>query len=83
VLVSILGAWLMSRTVGLPFGADAWRPEPLGLIDGSTSLAELVACGFVLRLRSGRGAGSPAVYGGLLLALLVVLVLVSGAAHAH
>ena len=82
LLVSIVAAWLMSRTVGLPFGSDAWRPEPLGLLDGVTSAAELVACALVLRLRSGRVANVLTVYGGVLLALMLLLLL-AGGVHAH
>jgi hypothetical protein len=83
LLASILAAWLMSRTVGLPFGDDAWKPEPVGLLDSVTGAAELLAAWLALRLRGGRGASTAVVYAGLLLAVIVLLMLASGAAHAH
>src|SRR5690242_8321807 len=32
-IVAVIAIWLASRTVGLPLGPEAWKPEPVGLID--------------------------------------------------
>ena|SRR5215210_8185083 len=56
---AVLVAWVVSRVVGLPAGADAWTPEPVGLSDSITALLEagLVA---TLLVRRGRSTSSPA-----------------------
>ena len=38
----VLGAWAVSRTIGLPFGPEAWIPEPIGLLDGIATAYEAV-----------------------------------------
>jgi hypothetical protein len=35
-----IGVWALSRTVGLPFGDEAWQPEPVGLVDAMTVILE-------------------------------------------
>jgi hypothetical protein len=35
--------WLVSRTVGLPVGPDPWVAEPVGAMDATATLAELLA----------------------------------------
>jgi hypothetical protein len=50
--------WLMSRTVGLPFGPEAWVPEQIGFADVLSSSFELGLIGLLvptlLRGRFGR-----------------------------
>src|SRR5688572_9637980 len=42
VSLGILGAWVASRTLGLPFGPHAGTPEPVGLVDGLCSAFEIL-----------------------------------------
>jgi hypothetical protein len=42
VNAATVGLWLASRTVGLPLGPEAGTPEPVGLLDLTSTLAELV-----------------------------------------
>jgi hypothetical protein len=54
--VGVVAAWAMSRTVGLPFGPEAWVPEPVAALDLAATSFEIVvvaACILVL------GAGGP------------------------
>jgi hypothetical protein len=78
-------AWAVSRTVGLPFGPEAWSPEPVGLADSAATIFELaIATGavilrrrFVPQLRGGAGrlaAQGPAVAIGVLLLLALTLL---------
>lgn len=46
----IVGIWLVSRTVGLPFGPWAHRAEPVGIADVTASLDELVLAGLVFAM---------------------------------
>jgi hypothetical protein len=53
--LAVVAIWIVSRTVGLPFGPWAGRPEPLGLADVAASIDELVLTGLVVAmLRPGR-----------------------------
>jgi hypothetical protein len=52
----IVVVWALSRTTGLPFGPDAWSPEPVGRLDVSTTAFELgvvVLSGLSLAARGG------------------------------
>jgi hypothetical protein len=40
--LAVVGIWLVSRTVGLPIGPWAGRPEPFGISDVAASLDELL-----------------------------------------
>jgi hypothetical protein len=42
VNAATVALWLLSRTVGLPLGPEAGTPEPVGLLDATSTLAEVV-----------------------------------------
>jgi len=45
--VAVLAIWAASRTTGLPFGPEAWMPEPTGFLDlacGAYEVAVVAAC---------------------------------------
>jgi hypothetical protein len=80
-------AWAVSRTVGLPFGPEAWSPESVGLADAAATIFELaIATGATVLRRelvrplqgaAGRlAAQGPAVAIGVV--LLLALTLLSG-----
>lgn len=39
---AIVAAWIVSRTVGLPFGHHAWIAEPIGAADAMATVLELL-----------------------------------------
>jgi len=41
VNLGVAAAWVVSRTVGLPIGPEAWTPEPVGVADVAASVFEL------------------------------------------
>ena len=54
----IIAMWVVSRSLGLPFGAEPGRPDALGTADAAATLAEavtIVVLGLWLRLRSHPG----------------------------
>lgn len=51
-----IAVWLMSRTLGMPFGPDAGVPEPVGLADSSACLLELATLTVSIMLVRGRAA---------------------------
>lgn len=51
--LAICGLWLVTRTVGLPIGAEHWTPEKVGLAD-SVCVAFQLAAAAVLGLMLGR-----------------------------
>lgn len=57
--LAIVGAWVWSRSVGLPAGPDAWRPEAIAIPDGVTVVFELALVSMLaIELLLGhRGAG--------------------------
>ncbi len=55
VNVAIVAAWAWTRTVGLPLGAFAGGPEPIGLPDAVCTLFELLLVGVLLVERTGSG----------------------------
>lgn len=59
--LAILAAWVLSRTVGLPLGPDAWIPEPVAAPDAVASMFEagIVAISVAV-LRRGAPSRAPA-----------------------
>ncbi len=48
----IIGVWVISRTVGLPFAPVPWSPEPIGALDLTATLMEAISIVlFVLLIR--------------------------------
>ena len=43
--LAVVGVWLVSRSVGLPIGPWAGRPEPLAITDITATLIELLLAG--------------------------------------
>jgi hypothetical protein len=39
---AVVAAWIASRTAGLPFGPHAWLAEPMGAVDVTATLLELL-----------------------------------------
>ncbi len=81
LLVSVAVAWLMSRTLGLPFGIDPGPPESFGVLDCLTGACELFAAYALSRLRGPR-TSSGAAYAGITLAVLLLLSLATLGHHA-
>jgi hypothetical protein len=50
--LGVLFVWLLSRTVGVPFGPHPWQPEQLGVADVVESVDELVAAAVAIALAS-------------------------------
>ncbi len=50
--LAVVALWLVTRSVGLPFGPWAGRPEPFGIADMAATLNELILAGlFVAMVR--------------------------------
>jgi hypothetical protein len=39
---AVVAAWILSRTAGLPFGPHAWLAEPVGAVDATATILELL-----------------------------------------
>lgn len=39
---ALIGIWLISRTIGVPIGPDAWVPEPAAALDITATLLDLL-----------------------------------------
>ena len=48
--LAVVGIWLVTRTVGLPFGPWAGRAEPLGIADIAATLDELVLAAVIIAM---------------------------------
>ena len=48
VNAATIGLWVMSRTVGLPIGPEAWEPEAIGALDLVSTIFELLLVGVLL-----------------------------------
>lgn len=46
----ILALWLVTRTIGIPFGPQAGLVEPIGWLDGATKVAEVAVIGLLIWL---------------------------------
>jgi uncharacterized membrane protein YsdA (DUF1294 family) len=51
--VPVIAIWLLSRTVGVPLGPDAWRPEHAGALDLAATLDECLIIVLVCLLAAG------------------------------
>jgi hypothetical protein len=80
--VGTVCVWLLSRTTGMPFGPDAWEPEPWGLPDTVASGDELTLAALLAAAPLRRAVRGPLVAVGVALILLSSLTLVSGG-HTH
>jgi hypothetical protein len=40
VSLAVIGIWVVSRTLGAPFGPDQWQPESIGPLDLAATAAE-------------------------------------------
>jgi hypothetical protein len=89
--LGLIGAWAVSRTTGLPFGAHAGHAESVSVVDAAAvglELALILGCARVLTrppLGSGAEASRPgfAPLAPLGVAVLTTAVLVSPNAHNH
>ncbi len=50
VTLAVIGVWCVSRTLGLPFGPEAWHAEPIGLADSVATLFEVALVAVLLLL---------------------------------
>jgi hypothetical protein len=48
--LAVVGVWLVSRTVGLPIGPWAGRPEPLAINDMTATLIELLLAALIIAM---------------------------------
>jgi hypothetical protein len=91
VSLAVVGLWLVTRTVGLPTGPWAGRPEPLAITDITATLNELLLAGLIVamvhpdgrvaaRLRWLDGANCVRV-GSMLVALGLLAVLLGNHTH--
>ncbi len=94
VSVAVIALWIVSRTVGVPFGPGAWHPEPVGALDlAATATEAMIALMGPALLASGGRAPTdavlplaarylrPLVYAQLVLGLLAAFV--GGGHDAH
>lgn len=85
--VAVLALYVWSRTIGVPLGPHAGRPETVGLVDLAAAAAEALVVVALARLRRGEAraprptAGRPAVAAGMV--ILIAAGLSGPAGHAH
>jgi hypothetical protein len=87
VNVGVAVLWLVTRTIGLPFGPDQWSPEKVGVLDVAATVDELsIACLAIALVLPGwrRRLGAKPVEW-VVLALLIAsgVALMSGPHHVH
>ncbi len=46
VNLGVVAVWVVSRTVGVPVGPDAWRPEAVGVVDVVATVDELAIAAY-------------------------------------
>lgn len=91
VSLAVVGLWLVTRSVGLPFGPWAGRPEPFAITDMTASLNELLLAALLVamvhpqgrvaaRLRWLDGANCVRI-GSMLIALSLLAVLLGNHTH--
>jgi hypothetical protein len=77
--LAVVMVWAVSRTVGLPFGPDAWRPEAVGYVDFMATLDELgiafMVCALLARPRWFDGVARRQAWESFALTLMVLSVL--------
>ena len=57
---AIVGAWVLSRTVGLPVGPGRWTPEPAAALDVAAATLELgIVTAAIALLAAGRSLAPP------------------------
>jgi hypothetical protein len=82
--VALIGAWAVSRTVGLPFGSHAWHAEAVSAVDGVCvaleAVALLLAAGVLSTMARARGA---ALVGALAAVVLATAAVASPGARNH
>ena len=76
----VAALWMVTRTVGLPFGAHPGVPEPLGLKDSLATTAQL-ACAALAWSAAGRGSLAPLVPAAWALAAVAVLAALLPGGH--
>lgn len=91
VSLAVVGLWLVTRSVGLPFGPWAGRPEPFAITDITASLNELLLAGLIVAMVHPRGRvaarlrwldGANCVrIGSMLIALSLLAVLLGNHTH--
>jgi hypothetical protein len=77
--VALVGAWAVSRTAGLPFGAHGGHAESVSIVDGATVGLEIAALAVVLALASGIGASAAKARGVVLVGAVGAVLLTTGA----
>ena len=50
VSLAVVGLWIVTRSVGLPFGPWAGRAEPFGITDITASVNELLLAGLIVAI---------------------------------
>jgi hypothetical protein len=95
VNAAIVGIWIMSRTVGAPFGTPSWEPEPVGFADVLSTVFESFAIAGCVAVLAGKletrklapAAALPAVGAVvstvMILSTLSLVPAIAGEAHAH
>lgn len=86
--VAVALLWLVSRTIGLPIGPEAWTPEPVGILDVVATVDEimlaLLGCERVGLIRYGaRPNSQPFLTAAALGVMLLSCVALVPGGHAH
>lgn len=88
----MVGAWAVSRTLGLPVGPDAAGPEAAGVLDVLATVNEIAVVGLALWFSprstrpsdgGGRSGAVRLLRVAVLLLILLSSMLLSGGLHAH
>lgn len=56
---AIIVLWIVSRTVGVPVGPEAFEPEGIGVLDATSKVVEVALIAVLLRLLSLDRRGRP------------------------